>query len=63
MDFLLEGFDAENNHIDRCIYYEATGKQLVEGEFDNDPDSSDDEWATINKTDNFAYVFNYIYNS
>ena len=33
IDLLLEGFDAENNLIDRRIFYETTGRQMIEDEF------------------------------
>ena len=31
---LVGDFDPQNNKTDRQIYYEVTGKQLIEGEFD-----------------------------
>ena len=45
--YLLDGFDAENNAIDRRIYYEVTGKKINEDEFIGG-DTSDDEWGTRN---------------
>ena len=62
IDLLLEGFNAESNSIDRRIFYEATGRQLVEGEFDNELDSSDEDWANFNKPDPLSHYINYIYN-
>ena len=58
---MLDGFDAETNEIDRRIYYEVTGRQLVEGEFgnENELDTSDGEWANLNRPDPLAYAFNY----
>ena len=61
IDQMLDGFDAETNEIDRRLYYEVTGRQLVEGEFGGDDggDTSDGEWANLNKPDPLAYAFNY----
>ena len=38
IDLLLEGFDADKNDIDRRIYYEVTGRELVQGEFEGEDD-------------------------
>ena len=39
---LLAGFDADENETDRRIFYEVTGRQLIQNEFD-DPGTSDEE--------------------
>ena len=61
IDSMLRGFDAENSQIDRRIYFEVTGKQVVEsGEFlDGEDDSSDFEWANLNRADPLAHAFAY----
>ena len=61
IDQMLDGFDADTNEIDRRIFYEVTGRQVVEGEFgsDNGGDTSDGDWANLNKPDPLAYAFNY----
>ena len=58
INFLIDGFDAERNDIDRRIYYEVTGRQVIEGEFEGD-DTSDDEWGYLNKADPLAHAFEY----
>ena len=46
---MLEGFseDLTDNEVDRRIYFEVTGCELIEGEFLGDDvfDSSDEEWG------------------
>ena len=42
---LLAGFDAEENETDRRIFYEVTGRQLIQGEF-NDMGAPDEESRT-----------------
>ena len=49
----------ENSEIDRRIFYEVTGRQLVEGEFDNELGTSDEDWANFNRPDPLAHAFNY----
>ena len=58
IDFLMRGFNPEANEIDRRIYYEVTGRQLNEDEFD-DVDTSDDEWGSVYKPDPLAHAFDY----
>ena len=41
---LVADFDAENDEVDRRIYFEVTGRQLIDGEFDCSS-SSDDDWV------------------
>ena len=58
IDYLMRGFNPEANEIDRRIYYEVTGRQLNEDEFD-DYDTSDDEWGSVYKPDPLAHAFDY----
>ena len=60
-EFLLNGFNAETNALDRRIYYEVTGRQLAGGgEFDEEEEtSSDEEWRARNRPDPLAHVFDY----
>ena len=58
IEFLIDGFDAASNDIDRRIYYEVTGRQLIEGEYEGE-DTSDDEWGYLNKPDPLAHAFDY----
>ena len=39
---VMTDFDPDNNETDRLIFYEVTGRQLFEGEFER-LDSSDEE--------------------
>ena len=43
---LVDDFDFKGNDMDRRFFFEVTGRQLVEGEFD-DLDSSDEDWALL----------------
>ena len=58
---LVGDFDAQNNAVDRRIYYEVTGRQIITGEFDADDemDTSDAEWANLNATNPLDYILNY----
>ena len=58
IDDLISGFDPEKNAIDRHIFYEVTGNQLIEGEF-RDQDTSDDEWERKNSIDPLARAFSF----
>ena len=51
-------FNPEEDETDRRIYYEVTGRQLVENEFD-DEDTSDEEWGRLPAPDPQAYAFAY----
>ena len=42
IEYLLNGFNADENETDRRIFYEVTGRQLIQDEFD-DLDTSDEE--------------------
>ena len=57
IDFLLDGFNADTNDIDRRIYYEVTRSQIREGEFDNE-DTSEDELSYFNRPDPLAHALN-----
>ena len=45
---LVTGFDPEQDLIDRRLYYEVTGRSLVEGEFADD-DTSDEYIGIMEK--------------
>ena len=53
---LLCDFDAEKNESDRCIFFEVTGRQLIDGEFD-DEDTSDEERARMAAPNPLAHVY------
>ena len=55
---LVGDFDPENNEIDRRIFFEVTGKQIIEGEFDDDG-SSEEDWGILEAPDPLAHAFNY----
>ena len=54
----LDGFDTAENEMDRRIYYETTGIELIEGEF-SDLETSDEEWKIRNQLDPQELAFNY----
>ena len=53
---LICDFDAEKNESDRRIFFEVTGRQLIDGEF-NDVDTSDEERAILAAPNPLAQVF------
>ena len=55
---VMTDFDPDNNETDRLIFYEVTGRQLFEGEFER-LDSSDEEWARLREYDPQANAFSY----
>ena len=58
IDALVNNFDAEDNEMDRRIFYEITGLQFNEGEFD-DSDTFDDGWCKLLAQDPQWHAFNY----
>ena len=58
IDALVNNFDAEDNEMDRRIFYEITGLQFNEGEFD-DSDTFDDGWGKLLAQDPQWHAFNY----
>ena len=55
IDEVLAGFEPDSNEIDRRIFYEVTGRELVEGEYEID-DTSDDEWHRLGQPDPWARI-------
>ena len=55
---LLNYFDPLNDEMDRRLFYEVTGFQFIENEFDNE-NSSDDETRKLRGQDPQHHVFNY----
>lgn len=55
---LIRGFDPDNDKIDRRIYFEVTGEQVIEDEFANDY-TSDEEWMLRNARDPLAFMLGY----
>ena len=55
---VAEEFDLEDSEIDRRLFYEITGRQLIANEF-NDEDTSDDDWENLNAPDPLEHAFNY----
>ena len=53
---LLCDFDAEKNESDRRIFFEVTGRQLIDGEFD-DEDTSDEDRTTMAAKNTLAQVY------
>ena len=53
---LLCDFDAEKNESDRRIFFEVTGRQLIDGEFD-DEDTSDEDRARMAAPNPLAHVY------
>ena len=49
-DFMLDGFDAEADQIDRRIYYEMTG-ELLGNDFDDLDTSDDGFWDKLYRLD------------
>ena len=56
IDDLICDFDAEKNESDRRIFFEVTGRQLIDGEFD-DLDTSDEEQAIMAAPNPLAQIF------
>ena len=58
INIFLDGFDTVENEMDRRIYYETTGIELIEGEF-SDLETSDEEWKIRNQVDPQELAFSY----
>lgn len=58
INIFLDGFDTAENEVDRRIYYETTGIELIEGEF-SDLETSDEEWKIRNQVDPQELAFSY----
>ena len=58
IDSLINDFNAERNETDRRIFYEVTGRQLVQGEFDHEF-TSDEEWGMLEAPDPLGHAFDY----
>ena len=58
IDDLLAGFNPVYDVMDRRLYYEVTGCQVNNNEFDQE-DTSDEEWHKMQDQDPQFYVFSY----
>ena len=59
---MLESFIGDFNAVtDRRIYYEVVGDQIIEGEFNQEDTSSDeDEWSSLDAFDQKLRAFSYM---
>ena len=59
LDEILAGFDLENSKIDRRLFYEITGRQLIEDEFEDGSSSGSEGWAKLDTHDAQIHAFTY----
>ena len=60
VEHLLGDFDAATDETDRRIFFEVTGRQLIKGEFQENEDSSDEEWRLVAQ-DPQQHAFNFLH--
>lgn len=58
IDAILDGFEPEDDVLDRLILFEITGFQLREGEFAGEG-TSDEDWERVLAPDPQANAYNY----